>query len=701
MRQKLLTMRRFPAAVGMLGLLLTLLVVGGCGDDTLSSGGNGVVSYMSVFSIGTETVGNTVTVEVGVTDKDGYALSGQTVAFSVSPSSLGYFSPASDTSDAEGVVTTTFTAAASGRATLSATTGQSSKTYVMDINSGSSTQGLISIEVVPQVITANGSDQSTVTINVVDNEGEPVEDGTTVYLSAGERFEDRDQDGYWSDNVDSLLFDGNANDAWDPIGTIPSTVTTQAGSATVTYTAGVQSTTVYLRASTIVDGTYDYAEASVKLNPNTTVANITLTNEFEDLRVRGVGGIEWSIVTAVAYDEYGNRAGEGIDISFTIASGPGGGENIENNDYGPVVVSTNQNGEAQVTVLSGTLPGTIKVRAESGSVVSAVTQLVVNAGPPAHITVGADFCNQRSWDYVNVLNKVSANVVDLWGNPVPDSTAVWFSTEEGFVIAHSLTGVSWPKGIAGTEWYSGNPRNDGIVYLYACTDGGHLGSLCDTVAFISSGPTQTVEVTAYPSTLMANGTSSGYVSIRALDVNGNFMVYGTTVEFDTDFGTIAGGGIVDGCYFSIFETELVSQTLDMDYSPASPDDGIGAVANVTVTVGGMGGPGASFQTALLTTETFYKNSVIDIQTEIEPGFTVPFTVSIKDRAGNPLGGHMLEISTTSGTITGDSYVTDKYGEVFLWFQAPPSVGSALITVTDTDPRGQVSFAQKLDIKYPD
>ncbi|MFH2056323.1 MAG: Ig-like domain-containing protein [bacterium] len=680
---------------------MTLLLVGGCGDDMLSSGGNGQISYLSVFSIGTETVGNSVTVEVGVVDSDGFALSGQTVAFSVSPSSLGYFSPASDTSDADGVVTTTFTATASGRATLSATTGQSSKTYVIDIMSNSSSQGLVSVQVVPQILIANGTDQATVSISAVDSEGAPVEDGTIIYLTAGERFEDRNQDGYWSNNVDSLIFDGNANHSWDPIGTIPSTATTSGGSATVSYIAGNQATTVYIRATVIEGEVVDFAEASVKLNPSTTVANITLTHEFEDLRVRGVGGIEWTEITATAFDEHGNRVPDGVDISFTIAAGPGGGEKIQNEGYGPVTVSTNQNGQASVTLYSGTISGTIKMRAESGSIVSAVTQIVINAGPAANISVGAEQCNQRSWDYVNVQNGIGANVSDIWGNPVPDSTVIWFSTEEGFVIAHSLTGEGTPKGIANSVWFSGNPRNDGIVYVYACTDGGEHGQLCDTVAFFSSGPAQWVNILSSPPSLMADGVDKGIVYIEARDLNQNWMVNGTAVEFDADFGTIAGGGIVDGCVLSIFETEYTSETLERDYSPVHPDDGIGVVSVVRVVVGGMGGPDAMFQTAFLTGETYYKNSVIDIQTEIEPGMTVPFTISIKDRAGNPLGGHELDVITTVGTISGESFVTDKYGEIFLWFQAPPAVGSALITVGDTDPRGQVSFAQKIDIKYPD
>lgn len=688
-------------ALPAMALTLLLIVVGisGCGNDMISSQDDVAVAYIQVFSSGTELIGATTTVEAQITDKEGNPLSGQLVVFSATPSSLGFFTPSSDTTDADGVVTSIFTAAAVGTATLSAAAGDAIKSATLSILSGSSASGQVSVVVVPQSVKANGADSATVSVTVTDQEGNAVPDGTIIYLTAGERFEDVDMDGYWTDYVDSLLFDNNANDTWDPIGTIAATVTTVNGIATAKYRAGNQSTTAYIRA-TFVDGdNIQYDETSIKLTPNTTVASIALSHEFEDLRVQGVGGIEWTVVSATAYDEFGNRVPEDIPISFTIASGPNGGENIQGHGTGPVVVSTNQSGNAQVTVNSGTIAGTIKLRASSGSVVSAVTQLVINAGPAAHITVGIEQCNVRAWDMINVDNKVSANVVDHWGNPVPDSTSVWFSTEEGFVIAHNLTGLGNPKGIATSTWFSGNPRNDGIVFLYACTDGGEYGELCDTVAFISSGPAWDVTVMESPGSLIADGEDKGKVLVRVLDVNSNFVVRNTNVDFETDFGTIAGGGTENGCYFSIFETYYYSEVLNRDFSPVSPDDGIGAVATVWITGGGMGGPTAQFTTLLLTGDTYVKNSSIEIESEIEPGTTVPFTIVVKDRPGNPLGGHSLTVEPTIGSISGASFVTSMYGEVNLFYTAPAMVGACVITVTDNDPRGMVSFAKKIKIKY--
>ena len=42
--------------------------------------------------------------------------------------------------------------------------------------------------------------------------------------------------------------------------------------------------------------------------------------------------------------------------------------------------------------------------------------------------------------------------------------------------------------------------------------------------------------------------------------------------------------------------------------------------------------------------------------------------------------------------------TDAYGEVNLFYTAPATLGACIITVTDLDPRGDVSFAKKVKIK---
>jgi hypothetical protein len=252
-------------------------------------------------------------------------------------------------------------------------------------------------------------------------------------------------------------------------------------------------------------------------------------------------------------------------------------------------------------------------------------------------------------------------------------------------------------GMASVYWWSCTHIN-GRVWVYAETAG---GTVRDSAMFLSSGPPVYVDVLEYPSTLYAQGDEKGNITVAVYDVNHNYVVGNTQVEFETQFGAIGNGGTVDGCHSSIYKTKYTAAQLKKDYSPASPDDGIGAVSYVSVRAGGMGGVSTGFTTLFLTTSTYPKSSSIDIEAEVEPGTVTPFTVVIKDRGNNPLGGHLLTLFPNGGTITGTNYVTNEYGEVSLSFQAPGAEGMYLITVTDTDPRGAVSFAKKIKVKVAD
>jgi hypothetical protein len=411
-----------------------------------------------------------------------------------------------------------------------------------------------------------------------------------------------------------------------------------------------------------------------------TIASIEFTSAKSSIQVKGTGGIESAVLVATGYDELGNKIGAGTQIIFRILNGPHGGENLEDKGYGPDTVYTGTSGQALVTLNSGTISGTVELRAESGTIFSDVTRVTINAGPPAYLSLGAEPLNIRGWDVVNVTSDILAMVDDIYGNPVQNGTAVYFGTEEGMVDAYATTS----GGLATSVYHSGEPRNDGLAHIYASTAG---GTVSDTVLIIVSGPPDTTTFLTYPLSLLADGTSKGDVIVRVVDLNGNFVVGGTNVSMETDFGNCASGTTQDGIYTSIFETELVSQTLTRDYSPVSPDDGIGAVSNLTAKADRSS---ATVQVDFLTGLAYYKNCQVDINGTVVYGGREPFTVLIKDRAGNPLGGHSLSATVSSGTISGSPSITNGYGESSgLFFNAPAdtTIKSATISVTDNDPRG--------------
>ena len=274
--------------------------------------------------------GSTAVVEATVAD-EGVGLANQVVTFSVNPSDAGYFTPTVDTTNTNGIAASVFSATNTGLATISASLSGVSLSGTVGVNVTEDSQsgsGNIEITVSPSLLLANGSDTSVVTITVQDNAGQPAPDATLVKVTAGEKFVDIDENGYWSEGIDSLVFDANANGQWDAIGLIPSTALTAggAGQAVVNYIAGNDALTVYIKATVDDNGIQGSADRSIQLAPDASINSIYLASDSINLVVKQTGGIESALLYATGYDINANAVPEGLTINFIITDGPGGGE---------------------------------------------------------------------------------------------------------------------------------------------------------------------------------------------------------------------------------------------------------------------------------------------------------------------------------------------------------------------------------------
>jgi len=245
-----------------------------------------------------------------------------------------------------------------------------------------------------------------------------------VKLVAGEGFVDVDGNGYWSEGIDTLKYDANGNEIWDSYGTIPATATITGGTGqvVVNFVSGEEAATVYIKATVDEGGIVGSAEMSVEISPNATLHSIYLASDSVSLSVKGTGGIETSTLRATGYDIYGNPVPEGQPIYFSILDGPGGGEQLDT--LGPAGVDTsytNSQGMATTVISSGTISGTVRLRAQQGTVISEATQILIAAGPPEEIVLGAEFCNAPMWGTVGDSALVVAVVNDVYHNPVNDS----------------------------------------------------------------------------------------------------------------------------------------------------------------------------------------------------------------------------------------------------------------------------------------
>ncbi|HWR84196.1 MAG TPA: hypothetical protein VN285_12920 [Candidatus Deferrimicrobium sp.] len=695
------SLARCAAAVTfMLGLGILALL--GCSSkSTVDETPQGTTLTLAVSPDSIAT-GSTAVVEATVT-KDGAKLENQVVVFSVTPSDAGYFSPATDTTDSEGVAATVFRATKSASATISAsidgtsTTGSKGMRITGSQQSGSEN---VDISVSPSLLLANGYDTSVVTIAITDDLGQPAADSTLIKLTVGEKFVDKDGNGYWSQGIDSLVFDANANGEWDAIGLIPSTVFTTGGfgEAVVNYISGSDAQTVYIKATVDDNGIQASAEAPLQLSPNAAINSIYLTSDSINLTVKQTGGVESSLLHATGYDANGNPVPGGISITFIITDGPGGGEHLGTVGYGPYQAVTNSQGTATAPIHSGTASGTIRIRAFSDTVLSNAAQVMVSAGPPAQIVIGSEFCNVAYWDNVGEYVGITAVVSDIYMNPVNDSTAVYFTTDEGTMKSHEAR-TKKLEGVAETWWISGTnvPSADGRVLIICETAG---GTVRDTGMFFNTHIPETLVVTGVPASMPADGLTKAIVYVSGYDLNWNPVIGGTIFDADARLLQAQGGILQDGCYSASARVKITSVTLKVDEStPGGNDDGIGASDFVSYW---SGSSAVSRFNILLTTGFAYSGaSLINGNASVMTGEVVTFSVSIRDRFGNPLGDHTLNMTASAGVVSGATQETDSYGEAngFRW-TAPGTEGTYTITVTDTDPRGGIVLTKQVTVKLP-
>lgn len=700
-----MSLQNYPSRITAISLCLLvagLAFLAGCDSapKTTSPGGGGV----SQIHFGTPTASpdslsqsSTTVVSITAFNSSSQPVTGVVVTFAVEPQNGGTFTPAVDTTGANGVAGTIFTPSRAGNMILYATSGAVNSPYVSVTvaSTNQASSGNITLDVAPSLLTADGISSAQVTIGVADDNDNPAPESTLVKLTAGERFVDVDGNGYFSTG-DTLLIDYNGNTEWDPIGFIPSVAYTHNGEVTVDYTAGTEATTAYIKATVTNGGAFNgAAETSVQLRPDAAIFAIELTTDDAGIQVRHTGGIETTNLRAICYDVNGNTVPEGIAVNFVIADGPGGGENIAGQGLGPVSAITNANGMATVPVWSGTISGTLRLYASCGTILSNATFVAVYAGPPYYIAVGAENCNIQGWNTVNTENKIAAVVSDVYHNPVQDEVVVYFTVDEGVIGAYATTKDS--TGVASVIFRTSLPQDDGIVWVEAETSGGTVAS---STFFYNSGLPAAIDIAMSPQTLLANGSTKATIWSDVRDVNGNFVIDGTQVKNKALYGAVGTGGTKDGCHASIFEDTYTAPVLEQDYSmTGGVDNGIGAIDVITSRSGFVG---QSVVCTLLTSSSFYAKSSIALNSSTIPynATGVPIRVIIKDRYGNPLGDHTLSANISAGTMVGGTGTqkTNTFGEAFGFLfnapAAPPpdSTGKipntpALITVTDTDPLG--------------
>ncbi|MCS3918211.1 Ig-like domain-containing protein [Fervidibacter sacchari] len=349
-----------------------------------------------------------------------------------------------------------------------------------------------SVEIQPQQtqLVADGQSFTRVTITVRDRLGSPMPNQTVVLSvsPAQGRFED---------------LNGN------PI-TQVSTGTT--GVTEVIYRSGTRAGSVTLTAAVgAISG-----QAVITLIPGSP-ATIDLVATPTTAPADGSTEVR---ITATVKDAYGNAV-PNVQVQFS---------STPTLTITPTVATTNDTGQATVSVIAPRVAGSYLLRAQVGTI-SATLTLIFGASAPSTMTMSASRTNlvvslpplpEYAALAVYSRTEITATVVDENNNPVR-GVVVQFSASAGTIQATATTDAA---GVA-RAIYVAPPAPTGQVTINA-----QAGAASGSITLdILPGPPAQVTVTATPVMVPADGRSQISVVARVRDANGNPVADGTMVYF--------------------------------------------------------------------------------------------------------------------------------------------------------------------------
>ena len=265
----------------------------------------------------------------------------------------------------------------------------------------------------------------------------------------------------------------------------------------------------------------------------------------EVVGVTGAGGVETATLEFVAVDDQGRPVGaaNAVDLTFTIASGPGGGESIS-----PTTATTGADGRADVTLTSGTRSGTVQVLAvgtvDGREIRSLPVTVTITGGLPddAHFSVAVGQLNFAGYDRYGLTNPVTAFVGDKYGNPVQPGTAVYFTSDGGIIPGSGVTNgqgtttvqlLSAAPGPSNAVECASNPTGYGVVTASTADENQARIEASATVLF--SGTTQITPPTP-------TGLYIGPYSFTVSDQFGHPLAPGSTIAVTADGVNIKATG---------------------------------------------------------------------------------------------------------------------------------------------------------------
>ncbi len=404
------------------------------------------------------------------------------------------------------------------------------------------------------------------------------------------------------------------------------TSATRAGSATVVASIGVAQNSVSVA---FVPGAPATGNDGLTLTSDTATALNTVT------------------LHANVEDAHQNSVGAGVQVTWTTTAGT----------LSSAVTSTAADGSASV-VLSAP-PGTDMsaiVGARSGAAADRIS-VVFQSGVPALGSNGLSLAVD-AMDASNIA-VLSATVFDPFGDPVGAGEEVSWSTTAG-VLAHTTT-VTNASGVA-TNTLAGIQGSTAEV-MAAIGDADETLTVTFTPG-TPAGGNNGISLMASASTVPADGTSTSNIRATVRDARGQAVGAGVTVDWSVDLGTLSTASSVtdaDGVARTVLTSATTSGIATVEVSSGA--------AHNDINIEYLAGPAAALRLSASRTAVVADGQTLSV-----------LTAAVLDSNGNPVeAGQTVSWSTTAGTLSASSSVTNANGEATVTLTSATLAGTATIT----------------------
>lgn len=467
-------------------LALTGCGGGGGGGGSAGQGANGgsgigvsspslllTMTNQSGLSTNSLKNGEEATLTFRALDAAGNPISNRIIEITMSDSALGTLEAGKVLTDSRGLATTRLTASSqSGAGTLTATMANGSSTInsnAFNFSVSSQQFNLSPVQLGVPSITTGGTVAASVTLT--DTAGNALDVPVDVTFTSNCASNNKALlDSASSANVKSqnILVNGVKQSV-----------------ASVTYTdkgcSGVDKITATAKLGTVVKSSATNPDLTI-----TSVAEVPTSLEFvsatpKSIKLQSLGGSVSSTLSFKLKDRFGNPVAN-TKVSFQLNS-TAGGTSLQpyssQSAVGTLSGTTDNNGQANVTVYAGNVSTVVRVTASVASgnttIQTQSSDLTISTGIPHHsgFSLGASKLNPEFLNYNGESIDLSVYASDRFGNPVPDGTPISFRTESGVgLITPSCTTTN---GSCAVKLTSGGDRRAlvgaGQQTIMAFTDG--------------------------------------------------------------------------------------------------------------------------------------------------------------------------------------------------------------------------------------